>query len=211
MDRKCFHRVSMLALMLLLLVSAGLYAGPPRELSKKDSIFISRMRLKFDAGVEYMAPYDASRMIRTVSINAYPCVQLFQRVHLSLGAGITATYAWGNIVQYGNNFQNVVMPTAAFGIGPGLLVRFEPLIVGRFSLSLDVNLALLLYTEHFPAGGDIYNFMLRFGGSVCYRVTKRDKIALGGRWMHVSNGQGLNDHNPSYPSGGANISVIHYF
>jgi len=194
-------------------MTCGMSAGawPPRQLTHRDSVFISQMRLKLDAGIEYMAPYDASRMIRTVSVNVYPSVQFFKRVHLSLGAGITATYAWGNIVQYGQNFQNVVMPTAAFGIGPGILVRFEPLIVGRFSISLDVNLAFVLYTSHFPAGGDVYNIMSRLGGSICYRVTKRDKIALGGRWMHVSNGQGFTEHNPSYPAGGANISVIHYF
>jgi hypothetical protein len=195
----------------MLLLSAALYAGSPRELTHRDSVFISRIRLKFEAGAEYMGPYDANRMIRTVSLNAYPCVQLFQRVHLTLGAGLTATYAWGNIVQYDKNFQNVTMPTAAFGIGPGILVRFEPLIVGRFSISLDAYGSLMLYTSHFPAGGDIYNFMWRLGGSICYRVTKRDKVSLGGRWMHVSNGQGLNQHNPSYPSAGANISVIHYF
>jgi hypothetical protein len=199
-----------LVLIIALLFAGGLYAAPPR-MTHSDSLVLRSLRLKLDVGAEYMAPYDPSRQIRTVSVNIYPSVQLFQRVHLSLGAGITTTYAWGNIIQYGSNFVPVTLQTAAFGIGPGLLVRFEPLIVGRFSLSLDMNLALILYSEHFPAGGDIYDFMLRFGGSICYRVTQRDKIALGGRWMHVSNGQGLNEHNPSYPSGGANISVIHYF
>ena len=84
-------------------------------------------------------------------------------------------------------------------------------MVGRFSISLDINEALILYTSHFPAGGDIYNFMHRLGGAICYRITKRDKISLGGRWMHVSNGQGFNEHNPSYQAAGANIGVIHYF
>lgn len=212
MDHRFHHgRAGIVMLICMMLVATGLFAGPPRALTHKDSVFIKQLRLKLDLGAEYMAPYDPSRLIRTVSINAYPSIQMFKKVHLSLGAGLTATYAWGNIIQYGNNFQNVTYQTAAFGIGPGILVRFEPLIVGRFSISLDMNLALILYTAHFPAGGDIYNFMLRFGGSLCYRVTKRDKIALGGRWMHVSNGQGLNEHNPSYPSAGANISVIHYF
>lgn len=210
MDTKSIVRLLIL-LYIVMIYSAGLYAGPPRQLTHRDSVFLSRMRLKMDAGVEYMAPYDASRLIRTVSVNVYPSVQFFQNVHLSVGVGITATYAWGNIVQLGQNFAPYTLQTAAFGIGPGLLIRFEPLIVGRFSISLDVNEALILYTERFPAGGDVYNFMSRLGGSICYRATRRDKIALGGRWMHVSNGQGFNQHNPSYPAAGANISVIHYF
>jgi hypothetical protein len=188
-----------------------LHAEPPRQLTHRDSVFLSHMRRRMDIGLEYMAPYDASRLIRTVSFNAYPCVQFFQKVHLSLGAGITATYAWGNIIQLSQNFQPYTLQTAAFGIGPGILIRFEPVVVGRFSISLDVNEALLIYTSHFPAGGDIYNIMSRLGGAICYRITKKDKIALGGRWMHVSNGQGFNEHNPSYPSAGGSISVIHYF
>jgi hypothetical protein len=53
--------------------------------------------------------------------------------------------------------------------------------------------------------------MSRLGGSLCYRVSKREKIAIGGRWMHVSNGQGFNQHNPSYENAGVNLSLIHYF
>ena len=191
--------------------SIELNAEPPRQLTHRDSVFLSKLRRRVDIGLEYMAPYDANRLIRTVSFNAYPCVQFFQKVHLSIGAGITASYAWGNIIQLGQNLQPYTLQTAAFGIGPGILIRFEPVVVGRFSISLDVNEALLLYTSHFPAGGDVYNIMSRLGGAICYRITKRDKISIGARWMHVSNGQGFDQHNPSYPAAGGNISVIHYF
>jgi hypothetical protein len=200
------------ALVLLTLISTvNIFAEPPRQLTHRDSVFIGQLRRRFDIGAEYMAPYDASRMIRTVSINAYACLQMFERVHLSVGLGVTTTYAWGNIVQYDQHFNNTTLQTAAFGIGPGLLIRFEPLIVGRFSVSLDVNEAFILYSTHFPAGGDVYNFMNRLGGGICYRVSKRSKVSLYGRWMHVSNGQGLNQHNPAYNSAGAGLSVIHYF
>ncbi len=194
-----------------LICAAGLRAEPPRQMTHRDTVFLSHLRRRMDVGLEYMAPYDASRLIRTACFNAYPSLQMFDRVHLSVGVGITATYAWGNITQSGKNFQDVTLQTAAFGIGPGILIRFEPLIVGRFSLSLDVNEALILYTAHFPAGGDIYDFMSKLGGAICYRVSKHDKIAIGGRWMHVSNGQGLTLHNPSYPSAGGSVSLIHYF
>ena len=210
MNTKIFSRL-LLLLCLSLLCAAGLHAEPPRELTHRDSVFLSHLRRRMDVSAEYMAPYDASRMIRTVDLNIYPSIQMFNKVHLSIGVGVTATYAWGNIVQYGTNFQDVTMQTAAFGIGPGFLIRFEPLIVGRFSLSLDVNEALIIYTRHFPAGGDIYNFMSKLGGALCYRISKHDKIGVGGRWMHVSNGQGLTQHNPSYPAAGVNISVIHFF
>jgi lipid A 3-O-deacylase len=209
-----FHHIGIgriAAMCIMLLVSMRLSAAPPREMSHRDSVFIKQMRLKLEAGFEYIVPYQASRQIKTVSINIYPGVQLFQKVHLSLHAGITATYAWGSIIQYGQNFQDVSYQTAALGIGPGVLIRFEPLIAGRFSLSVDVAEKLLFYTEHFPAGGDIYNFMTSLGGSICYRITKREKVSFGGRWMHVSNGQGLTQHNPSYEGAGVNISVIHYF
>ena len=203
----------LLILLMGFMLCCSLYAGaePPRQLTHRDSVFLSQMRRRLDIGVDYMAPYDASRMIRSVFVNAYPCIQMFQRVHLSIGGGITATYAWGNIIQLDHNFQPVTLQTAAFGIGPGFLIRFEPIVVGRFSLSLDINEAVLFYTARFPAGGDIYNFMSKLGGGICYRITKRDKISINARWLHISNGQGLNQHNPSYPAGGGGISVIHYF
>ena len=210
MHHSSLHR-ALLLLCLALVCAAGLRAEPPRPLTHRDSVFISHLRRRIDINAEYMAPYLASRQIRTVFVNVYPCVQMFNKVHLTLGAGVSACYAWGNIIQYGSNFQDVTLQTAAFGIGPGFLIRFEPLLVGRFSLSLDIDEALLLYTAHFPAGGDIYNFVHRLGGALCYRVGRRDKIAIGGRWMHVSNGQGLNQHNPYYPAAGANLSFIHFF
>jgi lipid A 3-O-deacylase len=201
----------LLSVTILMLYAAAATAAPPRQLTHRDSLIMGTLRFKLDVGADYMVPYDASRQIRTVSENIYMGVQFFKPVHLSLYGGITATYAWGNIVQLGNNYQPVTLQTAAFGIGPGVLVRFEPLIVGRFSLSLDVGEALLFYSRYFPAGGDIYNFMSRLGGSICYRIGRKNKIAIGGRWMHVSNAQGYNQHNPSYDNAGGNISVIHYF
>ena len=80
---------------LLLLCSLYASAEPPHPLTHKDSVYISHLRRRMEVNAEYLAPYDASRLIRTVTLNAYPCIQMFEKVHLTLGAGITATYAWG--------------------------------------------------------------------------------------------------------------------
>src|SRR5665213_3446744 len=93
------HSIRVLILVLTAMIyTSSLSAEPPRQLTHRDSVFISHLRRRMDLGLEYMAPYDPSRQIRTVFLNAYPSIQFFERVHLSIGVGISATYAWGNII-----------------------------------------------------------------------------------------------------------------
>ena len=68
MDTKGIVKAAMLICMMMV-YSAAVLAGPPGPLTHRDSVFLSQMRFKVDAGVEYMAPYDASRLVRTVSAN----------------------------------------------------------------------------------------------------------------------------------------------
>jgi hypothetical protein len=192
--------------MLFIAFSAEARAGSPVQ---KDST--RAIRFKLEAGAEYMVPYHRNRQVQTVSADVLLGIQFFRKVRLSLYAGVTTTYAWGNIIQWDNNFKDVVYLNAAFGAGPAFLIRAEPVISKHVSLSADIHGGLILYSSRFPYGGDIYNFMWRLGPSVIYRITDQYSITLGLRWMHVSNGQGLGPQNPSYESFGANVHFIRYF
>ena len=179
------------------------------SISKTNPFKPSKYKLEF--GAEYLWSVEDDREIQTMSFNAVIGKEFFKKIHLSPYGGITATYAWGNIIQLNDNFQEVKYDNAAFGIGPVFMVRFEPLVYRGFSLGVDASGGIIFYTEDFPAGGDFYNFMWRIGPTVAWRINNKHAINAGYRWMHVSNGQGLGQHNPSYAAQGISVNFDRYF
>lgn len=182
--------------------------------TKSDSLGVKKeknIRLKFETGTEYLTPTKRDRRIQTISQNVYLGVEFFKKIHFSVYVGITLTYAWGYILQWDEHFNDVRHNNSAAGAGPVFLLRLEPLIYHRVSLSGDFSGGIIFYSGSFPYGGDIYNFMLRAGGSVKYRFNRKLAVSLDGKWMHVSNAQGLNPHNPSYEGAGISLGLVRYF
>lgn len=139
--------------------------------------------------------------------NAAIGVDVFPEIGLSAFGGVTLTYASGYILQWNDRFEDVRYDTEAAGVGPIFLLRWAPIRVAGFALAAEMVGGIVLYSDDFPAGGDIYNFTWRFGGSLSYRVNDRLTFSAGVRWMHVSNGQGLGPQNPSYEGVGFPIRV----
>lgn len=201
---------SVALLVFCLLCSCGLFASCKYHFARRDSSHKS-IRFKFESGLEYMMPYDRGRQIKTVSVNLMAGVEFFRKVHLSLYGGATACYAYGYILQWNDFFEDVRYDNRAFGAGPAFLIRFEPVVYDKLSVGMDIGGACIFYSRDFPAGGDIYNFMWRLGGSINYRINEKYAFGVSGKWMHVSNGQGLNPHNPSYEAGGTSVQLVRYF
>jgi hypothetical protein len=170
----------------------------------------ARPALRADAELEYYFPTKSDRPIRTVFANVVIGVPVLHEV-LVLEAGLTATGAWGSITQWNERFVDVRYDTGVVGAGPIFLVRCEPVHLGRFALSLDALGGVVFYSAAFPPGGDVYNFTWRLGGAFLVRVTEPLSISVGTRWMHVSNGQGLNPHNPSYEGIGFSVGISYRF
>lgn len=158
--------------------------------------------------MSYYAPTKEDRRIHSVFLDAVVGIELWELLGLSVHGGITSTVASGYITQWNEDFVDVRYDTRVGGLGPMFVARvepFRPLCPGdcaHLSLSLEMTGALVLYTSDFPPGGDLYNFVWRMGGTLGYAVSPRWRIELGGRWMHVSNGQGLGPFNPSYEGAG---------
>jgi len=181
---------------------------------KTDSLTVKKekkIRLKLETGPEYLYPTKDDRRIHTFNYNLYAGAEFFKHFRLSLYGGITLTYDWGHIFQWDSNFINIRHENAAGGAGPVFLIRIEPFIFGQFSLSGDFSGGIMFYTSHFPYGGDIYNFMWRFGGSAKYQINRQFAFSVDGKWMHVSNCQGMNSHNPSYEGAGVSVELVRYF
>ena len=191
------------------------FTGCLRAQAVNDSSTFRKLKtpihFKAEAGWEYLVPTHFLRDISTASVNAVAGVEFFKRVRVSLNAGVTFTFAYGSITQWNEKFKDVKYFNRAFGAGPIFLLRVEPYLGKGFSFSGDINLGVILYSTHFPYGGDIYNFMSRLGGSLIYRINKNYALSVSGKWMHVSNGQGLSAFNPSYEAAGTSMQFVKYF
>ena len=160
-----------------------------------------------DVAAAYYVPTDENRAVNSVFVNAAIGVDLLPSIGFSAFGGVTLTYATGHIVQWNDYFEDVRYETEAAGVGPIFLLRWAPLRIAGVALAAEMVGGVVLYSNDFPAGGDIYNFTWRFGGSLSYQVDDELMISAGVRWMHVSNGQGLGPQNPSYEGVGFPISV----
>jgi lipid A 3-O-deacylase len=164
--------------------------------------------------IEYLYPTKELRNIRTVNLNAYYLIKESEIINLY--AGITATHAKGHITQFEGyldegTFREVDFNNEATGMGPGILADLCVWRNNHFSLHFDGSGSLIFYNRDFPAGGDIYNFMLRIGPVLKYVFGEDQNIGLGYQWMHVSNGQGVGPHNPSYDTHGLNLQYTFAF
>jgi lipid A 3-O-deacylase len=207
--RKNLLNAKHITLLLLLFIFQGY--TQPGQLS--DSAGLNKSySSKLEFGAEYLVPTRFSNKIETISFSAFFWKKHFKSISVMFNVGVISTFGWGNIVQTKEISETIIDVTSykssAFGLGPALQTQFAPIQIKRFSLVLEVNGGFILYTNRFPYGGDVYNFMFRTGPSLTYRIKNNSFIKIGYRWMHVSNGKGYGPQNPFYEAQGVNVSCI---
>lgn len=170
----------------------------------------SFLRQNHEIALEYLSPIHENRDIQTITLNLLNGWERYKRHPFTFQYGLTITYAWGNITQGSSNIVPTISDNSAIGIGPVFYVKYEPFVYKGISISPYLSGAFILYSSRFPHGGDIYNFMWRVGGSLHYRVNSVYKFSLSPIWMHVSNGQGISDKNPSYEGFGVNLAIVKF-
>ncbi len=181
---------SLLLALLLLPAAMQAQAGP------------HALPLGLTASLEYLAPTKNDRRIGTVTADVRVEHAAVPGLGLRLGIGLTATGADGHIFQLDPTLTRVRFDNRALGLGPTAYLGVTPVRLGRLRLGMEATAGLLLYSTRFPAGGDHYNGMLRVGPVLALRLSPTDELRLSAKWMHVSNGQGLGPHNPSYEGHG---------
>jgi hypothetical protein len=156
------------------------------------------------------------RRIRTTNLDFLFRIRKFDLPDFKLYGGLTMSRARGTITRRTGSFEagtlkDEAVDSAATGAGPVLAIRAEFAHRGNVSASLDGSASVLLYDRDFPAGASRYEFMLRFGPTLSYRLNDRQALSLTLRGMHVSNGQGFNDHNPEYNAIGVGVQFLGAF
>lgn len=127
---------------------------------------VKKILTNIEVGLEYYTPIHNNRQIKTISADFLYGWESLKKTPFTFNFGGTITYAWGEITQLNQNFKEIVYQNKAAGIGPIFLVRIEPFVYQKFSFSPNFKGRILLYSKKFPFGGDIYNFMWRFGGAI---------------------------------------------
>ncbi len=109
--------------------------------------------------VEYLAPTEESRDIKTTNIDLNFLLSEVEKVNLSIYWGLTATYATGSITQLegslaAGTLREVRHDNSAVGLGPGLLANFRLWSGNKFSIHLNGSGNFIVYNKEFPAGGE---------------------------------------------------------
>jgi hypothetical protein len=193
-----------------LILSVFIFSFEVRAQEKTDSSLRNK-NIRWEVGAEYLTPTRYRDRIQTTSANVYYWKKHLKKAAVLIHTGITATYAWGQTRVHAERNDTIFISrqkTSAFGAGPSLQIEFVPIVIGRFSVTAEAIASAILYSNHFPYGGDIYNFMIRTGPSLCYRFNKNYFVKGGYRWMHVSNGKGNGPQNPFYEAWGINLSLV---
>ena len=154
--------------------------------------------------LEYLSPWEDARNIDTLSFNILKGSSVNDR--MSFYKGITITRAYGNITHLGE-----VLNSSAFGFGPDFMLRYQLKQWNQATLSLDMSGSLIIYSDNFPAGGDVYNFMWRIGPRFICPLGNNFSLNVGYILMHVSNGQWSDNeetsHNPAYNASGFSFCI----
>ena len=166
--------------------------------------------------LEELGPLERNRRIRTTNLHVLLRMKSFDIGVFKLHGGLTVSRARGTISyrtgsSQAGTLKDSTSDSTATGAGPLLATRAELARNGNLSVSLDGSAGVLLYDRDFPAGASRYEFMLRYGPTLSYRLNDRQDLSLTLRGMHVSNGQGFNTHNPEYNSAGVGVQFLGTF
>ena len=166
--------------------------------------------------VQEFVPVESDRKIRTTNLDLLLRIRAFDTRDFKFHGGLTVSRSRGSITRQTGSSQagtlrDETYGSTATGAGPVLAVQTELARGGNLSASLHGSAGVLLYDRDFPWGASRYEFMLRYGPTLSYRLNDRQDLSVTLRGMHVSNGQGFNSHNPQYNAVGLGVQFLGVF
>lgn len=162
--------------------------------------------------LQHIRPTKAERQLELTNASWFFARKPIIEDRLDLRLGATATRATGSITQLlgsheEGTLRSVVLASPAWGLGPTVSANLKLAELGLVRLNLDASGSLMLYDRGFPSGGSHYNGMVQAGPSLSLDLAKGRNLSAGVRWTHISNGQGLGAHNPSFDGRGFYVQL----
>jgi len=164
-------------------------------------------------GVDGFATTQANRQLHLVNAHVYLVQKAVDPPNLVLRLGLSVSRATGSITQVVGSLEDgtlrqEVIASPALGLGPSAEAKLSIFRIGSALLSLDVSAAAMLYDRPFPAGGMRYDGMFQVGPGVDFSSRPGQHLALGVRWLHISNGHGLSPRNPMFEGRGLVLRYV---
>jgi len=205
-----------IAVLSMLLIPALAGSTSCRAEEKANALPETQAKREFLVELEQLWPVESHRRIQTTNLHFLFRTKSLDFGYLKFFAGLTASRARGTISLRTGSSEAGTLRTETFestatGAGPVLAAQVELARSGKVSASLDGSAGVLLYNRDFPAGASRYEFMLRIGPTLSYRLSDGQDLSLTLRGMHVSNGQGFNTHNPEYNGIGVGVQFLGVF
>lgn len=165
---------------------------------------------QLNTGIDSLLPTKDDRQLRTTTLHVFLREKEYAPLRLNMRLGFGVTRVTGSITQLTGSWEEGTLreerlDSQAWGAGPEVEASFRLFTLGRVSGRADFLGGVYLYDRDFPAGGKRYNGMLQAGLSLNYALGTQDSVSLGYRWMHVSNGGGMESDNPSYEAAGITV------
>jgi hypothetical protein len=157
--------------------------------------------------IHQIQPTKLERQIEMTNVSYFFGKKSLIEERLDLRLGVTATRARGSIVQLEGSFEagtlrSQTLDSPAWGAGPTVGATLKVLEIGPTRLNLEASGSVMAFDRSFPAGGTWYNGMVQAGPSLSVDLDRKRNLTVGARWAHLSNGQGLGAHNPSFDGRG---------
>lgn len=159
---------------------------------------------------QHVRPTATDRDLTLDNLSVFVAEKTLLEDRLALQLGLTATRARGQITQLEGRFEDGTLrserlDSPAWGLGPTVGARLRLADRGGLRLGFDVSGSLMFYDRDFPSGGSRVNGMLQAGPSLSLALGQGRQLTAGLRWTHISNGQGLGAHNPSFDGRGVHL------
>lgn len=157
--------------------------------------------------VQHIRPTQWDRQLQLTNVSWFLAKTSIVDDRLEIKLGGTASRASGSITQLKGSLadgtlHSEVLQSPAWGLGPTASASLRLVNLGAARIGLDTSGSLMFYDRRFPSGGSWYNGMLQAGPSMGLGLGNGRSLTAGVRWTHISNGQGLGAHNPSFDGRG---------
>ena len=117
-----------------------------------------------------------------------------------LGAGISHFFANGHSINAElNSLYFAQTGEDALGLNLAVLLRWHFHRQPNWSLYIDGGAGVLGTTSKVPSRGSSFNFTPQVGGGATIQLSNQQRLMLGLRWHHISNGE-LYESNPGRDS-----------
>lgn len=160
--------------------------------------------------IAYYGPEDRdNRDIRMTLVNIGAARYPWENLGFVADAILTSTD--GYIIHGEGDKKGIRQESDSLGLGGLLGLKWHFLRGKRWSTFVGVGVGGLLTDQAFPAGGTSWNLMYRLDAGLTLRLKEQWHLAASVSELHVSNGKGFVEENPSFTGRGYTLGLVYRF